>query len=484
MTADPVELTHADAAGRVRMVDVGAKPVTGREARAVATVTCSAHARELLRGGRLAKGDGLAVARVAGIQAAKRTSELIPLCHLLGLDAVEVDLQVADVVSIAVRVATTGRTGAEMEALVAAAVAGLTVIDMIKAVDRGAALTDVRVVAKSGGASGSWSQGARVAAQTSAGVVTVSDRSAAGTRPDLSGPVVTAALERAGATVITKVVGDDVDAIRGVVGELLDAGCRFVVTTGGTGLAPRDVTPEALAPLLTRTIPGLAEGLRAAGARQTPSAVLSRSVAGLVERDGRRALVAAVPGSPAGAADAMAFLAPLLAHIADQMDGADHFHLPQAGSEPGDLTAPSLGSDPRVVRAGVGPHELDPGTFEKSVRRAAAGATVTFTGVVRDHDGGRTVASLDYEAHPSAADELRRVVGEWLAAHDEVQAVATCHRTGALQVGDVAFVACVAAAHRAEAFAACAELVDRVKAEVPVWKRERFADGSDEWVNA
>jgi len=162
-------LPHLDAAGHVRMVDVSAKPVTDRSAAAAGKVLCGARAVELLRsstapgdgtgtspnGEALPKGDALAVARIAGIQAAKRTGDLIPLAHPLAVHGAAVDLDVVDDgVEIRVTVRTAGRTGVEMEALTGVAVAALALVDMIKAVDRRARITDVRVVAKSGGRSG------------------------------------------------------------------------------------------------------------------------------------------------------------------------------------------------------------------------------------------------------------------------------------------------------------------------------------------
>ncbi|GAB21214.1 molybdopterin synthase catalytic subunit [Gordonia polyisoprenivorans NBRC 16320 = JCM 10675] len=113
-----------------------------------------------------------------------------------------------------------------------------------------------------------------------------------------------------------------------------------------------------------------------------------------------------------------------------------------------------------------------------------AGAVVGFVGAVRDHDGGRTVTSLSYSAHPDAPRVLTEVVSEICAATDGVRAVAVSHRVGDLSVGDVAFVVAVAADHRAEAFALCARLVDEVKARIPVWKHQFFGDGTDEWVGS
>jgi cyclic pyranopterin phosphate synthase len=152
-------LTHIDDAGAARMVDVSAKDVTTRSATASGRVLVSADVVALLRGSGVPKGDTLAVARLAGIMGAKQTPSLIPLCHPLAISGVTVDLTVADdAVEISATVRTADRTGVEMEALTAVAVAALTVIDMVKAVDKAAVITDVRVEAKSGGKSGDWTR--------------------------------------------------------------------------------------------------------------------------------------------------------------------------------------------------------------------------------------------------------------------------------------------------------------------------------------
>jgi len=152
-------LTHVDETGAARMVDVSGKDVTAREAVAAGRVTVSPEVVALLRGAGVPKGDTLAVARLAGIMGAKQTPTLIPLCHPLAISSATVDLAVADdAVEIVATVRTTDRTGVEMEALTAVAVAGLTVIDMVKAVDKRAVITDVRILSKSGGASGDFTR--------------------------------------------------------------------------------------------------------------------------------------------------------------------------------------------------------------------------------------------------------------------------------------------------------------------------------------
>lgn len=159
MTAPHDRLTHVDEAGAARMVDVSAKQITARTASASGRVLVSGAVIDLLRGVGVPKGDTIAVARLAGIMGAKQTPALIPLCHPLAISGVDVDLEVTDEsVDITATVRTTDRTGVEMEALTAVSIAALTVIDMVKAVDKAAVITDVRVESKSGGKSGDWSR--------------------------------------------------------------------------------------------------------------------------------------------------------------------------------------------------------------------------------------------------------------------------------------------------------------------------------------
>ncbi len=151
------EFTHLDTQGAARMVDVSGKEVSVRTAKASGRVTVSPEVIELLRGTGVPKGDAIAVARIAGIQAAKRTPDLVPLCHPIAIHAVAVDLSIEDDhVAIDARVRTADRTGVEMEALTCVSVAGLALIDMVKAVDPAATITDVRVETKTGGKSGDW----------------------------------------------------------------------------------------------------------------------------------------------------------------------------------------------------------------------------------------------------------------------------------------------------------------------------------------
>jgi len=316
--------SHFDEEGAPRMVDVGEKPITSRRAVAAATVRMRPEVLAALLDTGAPKGDPFVTARLAGIGAAKRTAELIPLCHPLPLDQIEVELSPdpgAGVVSIRATVAATARTGVEMEALTAASVAALTLYDMSKALQRDIVIERIELLEKEGGRSGRFPARAGSTAHEAV-VVTVSNRSAAGEREDASGPALVAALGEAGFAVAPKVelVADVEEEIARLLIALVDDGHRLVITTGGTGLTPSDVTPAATRRVIDREVPGMAEQMRAAGLASTPMASLSRGVVGT--RD--RSLIINLPGSPKGAVESLEAVLPVLRHAIDQLGGGDH----------------------------------------------------------------------------------------------------------------------------------------------------------------
>ena len=329
-------------------------------------------------------------------------------------------------------------------------------------------------------------------------VVVASNRAAAGVYADRTGPAIVDWLRERGYQTSDPVVVPDGSPVRDAVAVAVADAVDVVLTTGGTGISPTDRTPEATEPLLDRRLPGLADAIRSAGLPQVPTAVLSRGLAGVAGRT----LVVNLPGSTGGVRDGLAVLDGVLDHAVEQLHGADH-----VGSGTGEPAVPSPGKGhghgqrdghahghpegaavpaaPTVVlRAVVTEEPLDVEEHSRMVARSTAGAVVTFAGLVRDHDEGRGVHALDYSSHPNAGDVIARVADQVAAAHSNVYALAVSHRIGSLTIGDSAIVCAVSAAHRAEAFAACAALVDEVKLQLPVWKRQELADGSQEWVNS
>lgn len=327
--ADPqpthLGLTHVDPEGRVRMVDVGDKAVTTRTATAEGIFRTRPEVVTMVSDDALGKADVLATARLAGIGAAKKTSELIPLCHQIPLNSVKVHFEPdsdAGEIRVSATAKTTGRTGVEMEALTAVAVAGLTLHDMVKAVDPLAAMDGVRLAAKTGGKRGDWTRdsaypdsahpdGPAALDRERSGVVVVSSTAAArGERDDTTGPAIEAWLRERGFDPVEVHVVADAD-VATAVAEQVRRSPAVLLTTGGTGVAPDDRTPEATEPHLTLALPGVAEAMRARGLAATPTAAMGRGLAGFAGRS----LVANLPGSSGGVRDGLAVLDELLDHL-------------------------------------------------------------------------------------------------------------------------------------------------------------------------
>ncbi len=336
-----MEFSHLDGRGAPRMVDVGAKAETKRTAVARATVLLNGQTLELLKARALPKGDVLTVAQIAGISAAKRTWELIPLCHPLALTHADVRFKVVDrppSVIVESCTSTTGRTGVEMEAIIAAQTAAAAIYDMVKAVQKDVVISDVHLVLKSGGKSGLFKNGepmlftveaedlpaprplpeAWTGEGLAAACVTLSDKGYAGDREDTSGPVLLGMLKALSpAKTQSFLLPDDPAALRRLVTDLAGKGWGLIVTTGGTGLSPRDLTPEALLPVLDRRLPGFEQAMFAEGLTHTPMAVLSRCLAGTVGRT----MVIALPGSRRAAEENLSAILPILPHALEKLNG-------------------------------------------------------------------------------------------------------------------------------------------------------------------
>lgn len=326
-------------------------------------------------------------------------------------------------------------------------------------------------------------------------VIVASTRAAAGTYEDTAGPAGAELLRRAGVQCPDPVVVADGEPLRRELHRVLretseDQRPDLLVTSGGTGLMSDDRTPEATAELLDLELPGLMHAIWAAGLEHVSTAVLSRGSAGI----SGRTLVVNLPGSRGGVKDGMGVIIPLLEHILHQLEGdgdAGHARPPAAGTAApaGELLSggrqgdhPADRQPSVVVTAAVTDQPLEAAGMQAAVTAPTAGAVVGFSGIVRDHDGGRGVTGLDYTAHPTAQRELQRVCEQIAAEHPGLR-LAAAHRTGPLGVGDSALEVAVAASHRAAAFEACDALVGRIKQRVPIWKEQHLAEGGSQWVN-
>jgi len=301
------------------MRDVSAKPHSLRTASAEATLTCAEETLARLRSGNVPKADPIGVARVAGIQAAKNTSLLIPYCHQVPLDHVALEISPEER-SLRVRasVRAVWKTGVEMEALTAASAAALTLYDMLKIIDDTMEIRDVRLTAKKGGKSDFRAP----SRQATAAVIVLSDSVAKGTRKDTSGETIRARLDALGVRVSEfLVLPDEREKLSGELRRLADSGALdLVVTTGGTGVGPRDTAPEATQEVIERTLPGVAEALRAHGQERNRFAMLSRGVAGVRNRT----LIVNLPGSAAAVSESLDVLLPWILHALDVIRGGGH----------------------------------------------------------------------------------------------------------------------------------------------------------------
>lgn len=311
------------------MADVRRKRSSARRAVAVGELHAGPVAFPLIVGRRLPKGDALMMAEVAGIQGAKQASLLMPLCHPLSLELVRLRclaLPDRQVIRVYCEVALTAKTGVEMEALAGVNAALLTLYDLSKPVEPALAIGGIRLPFKEGGKSGLWIHPEGLSAEERAHyrpaglarldgqrarVITLSDRAHAGVYADEAGPVAVEVLRKLGAEVDTQLLPDGVEPLSAALRAAAAAGLPLVICSGGTGLAPRDVTPEALRAVASRPVSCLGDMFRVESREHTPLAWVSRADAAIV---GEHTLVICLPGSPKAVRQGMDILAPVLAH--------------------------------------------------------------------------------------------------------------------------------------------------------------------------
>lgn len=316
-----MNFTHLNKEGKPTMVGVSKKLSTLRTAQASCFLRMNSAAIQALKDKALPKGDALVVAQVAGIQAAKWTAHLIPLCHSLEARQIDVQLEIEDQgVHVRSYVETVAPTGPEMEALTACTIAGLALYDMCKAVDKSMALEAVRLEKKTGGKSDLHLEelkGRRAA------LLTLSDRASQGIYEDKSGPTAASALKQAGLEIIfQEIIPDEEKLVTRKLKELCD-GLKpdLIFTLGSTGLSPRDVAPEAIQKIIERTVPGIPEIIRNQFFAQHPtSTFLSRSMAGLRGKT----LIVNLPGRPSAITEALSVIIPALPHVFQMIAGQGH----------------------------------------------------------------------------------------------------------------------------------------------------------------
>jgi molybdenum cofactor biosynthesis protein MoaC len=305
------------------MIQITHKSSSLRKAVAQAVVKVSKESTmEAVIQRRVPKGDVLEFARVAGLFAVKKTSDVIPDCHPLPVEFTQVSYELAELeIRISVEVHTVYKTGVEVEAMHGASVVALTLYDMLKPIDKGIEISNIRLISKTGGKSDAMKLSLqKIIAERKALVLVCSDTISQGKAEDQAGAEVSARLVSMGLKVMPVVVlPDQVEAIQQAV---YDYGSQvdLMLFVGGTGLSHRDVTPEAIRPLLTREIEGIMETARVYGQERMPFAMLSRGVAGMVNET----LVITMPGSTKGAMETMDALFPSVMHVFQVKDGQKH----------------------------------------------------------------------------------------------------------------------------------------------------------------
>ena len=300
------------------MIDITRKSTTLREAIAEATVLVSSAATiAAVKERRVPKGDVLEAARIAGLFGIKRTADMIPDCHPLPVEHAEVSSEVQELaIVITVKVRTIYRTGVEVEAMHGASVAALTIYNMLKPIDKGITIERIRLVAKKGGKS-DWKDAFERPLE--AAVLVISDSVAAGKKEDKAGAAIAERLAAIGVdTAAQGLVPDEPEQIAAQVKAWATQDLDLILTTGGTGLSPRDRTPEAISPILDREVPGIMEAARSYGQERIPLAIMSRGIAGMIGRT----LVITLPGSTRGAMETMDALFPFVLHVAKVQEHA------------------------------------------------------------------------------------------------------------------------------------------------------------------
>ncbi len=300
------------------MKSVSDKIETLRVAVAQSTLRTTPEAIGRVKSNDLPKKDALVTARIAGITAAKKTGDIIPFCHPLPLDYVEIEYELShDSITFTATASAVAKTGVEMEALTASSVAALTLYDMLKPLEVEMEIVSTKLISKRGGKSDFVE---RIPKGFSAAIIVTSDGTSQGKREDKSGKIIQERLRNYGIEPHYTVLPDEKELIIQELKRLCEEKVHLIITTGGTGLGPRDVTVEATHEVIEREIPGIMEAGRAYGQKRTPYAMLSRGLAG----QKGNTLIANLPGSSKGAEETLKAIFPAILHAYGMMKGMGH----------------------------------------------------------------------------------------------------------------------------------------------------------------
>ncbi len=302
------------------MFDIGDKSETLRSATARAIVKVRAKTIHLIKEGKSPKGNIVDAARISATMAAKRTWDLLPYCHPIPLDYIKVDILIkAESIEVEVQVKTTWKTGVEMESLTGASIAALTIYDMLKPIDESLEIESIKLLAKSGGMTDFYE---KYTEPLKAVVIVISDSVSKGERSDKSGKLAVERLKRTGFAVVDyRVIPDDASQIESsLVISCDERKVDLVLTCGGTGLGPHDVTPEATWRILEREVVGISEALRMHGQKRTPLSMLSRGAAGVRGKT----VIVNLPGSVKAVSESLDALIPGILHASKMLGGHGH----------------------------------------------------------------------------------------------------------------------------------------------------------------
>ena len=311
------EFSHLDSKGDVKMVDVTDKTATERMAKAEGKIHLQQATIALIQDNSIPKGNVLTTAKIAGIQSAKKTAEIIPMCHQLNLSFVDMEFELGrELVIIRSIVKTRETTGVEMEALTAVSTAALTMYDMCKAVDKTMTIGAIKLVEKIGGKSDH-----AVEYRPSVGIITMSDSISADKSEDKSGPILVKGFADSGCKADhQKVLPDGSEELIPTIESWIKDGVELIITTGGTGLGPRDLTLQLVENKFDSKLPGIEQALHAYGRGKVKTAMLSRLTAGVING----AIVICLPGSTGAVKDALKVLIPTIFHSFHMMKGEKH----------------------------------------------------------------------------------------------------------------------------------------------------------------